>query len=433
VTRRPSRFRHAPHAPHDAVAIRIAALDTALLAAALVACIPSVLHAQKPAAFDAAWQGVTQRMHRQLDEQGIVGGALWFVWRGDVLAREFHGFADVTTQRRVDEHTIFHWASITKTFTGIAVMQLRDRGLLSLDDPIVKYVPELRAVHNPFGSMDAITIRQLMSHSAGFRSPTWPWGGGEAWHPHEPTEWSQLVAMMPYTEILFDPGSRYSYSNPGVVFLGRTIELLTGDDFEVYIDKNILKPLGMYRSYFDVTPYHLLPFRSDNYTVRGGERIANGLDFDTGITTSNGGLNAPVTDMAEYLAFLVGDGSKRAEYDVVLRRSSLEEMWRVVLPVTPEGAEPAAAYPGAPQAGAGMRESIGLSFFVLDRGPLHVIGHTGSQKAFQSFFYVDPATGAAAIAAFNTDRATPQDRPDMRAVLYGIRGDVFDRLFPLFR
>ena len=55
----------------------------------------------------------------------------------------------------MDADTIFHWASITKTFTGIAIMQLRDRGLLSLDDPIVKYLPELRQVHNPHGDIDA--------------------------------------------------------------------------------------------------------------------------------------------------------------------------------------------------------------------------------------------------------------------------------------
>lgn len=58
-------------------------------------------------------------------------------------------------------------------------MQLVQRDLIELDDPIVKYVPELWGVHNPFGSMEAITIRQLMSHSAGFRGPTWPWGGDE--------------------------------------------------------------------------------------------------------------------------------------------------------------------------------------------------------------------------------------------------------------
>ena len=64
--------------------------------------------------------------------------------------------------------------------------------------------------------------------------------------------------MFPYTEIEFKPGSKWSYSNPGIIFLGRVIELLTGDSYEVYVDKNILKPLEMHDTYFDATPYHLL-------------------------------------------------------------------------------------------------------------------------------------------------------------------------------
>lgn len=274
-------------------------------------------------------------------------------------------------------------------------MQLRDRGRLTLDDTVVHYLPELRRVHNPFGSMEAITIRHLLSHSAGFRNPTWPWGGDEPWHEFEPTEWSQLVAMMPYTEILFEPGSRYSYSNPGVIFLGRIIEQLSGDDFEVYIDKNILKPLGMHRSYFDITPYHLLPFRSNNYTVRNGSPVANGLDFDTGITAANGGLNAPFTDMARYLAFLSGSLDSSVA-NVVLKRSTLEEMWQPVVPVSEDG------YGGDVREAGGWAPSMGLGFFVLEKDGRRVVGHTGDQKSFRLFYYLEPERKAAVIAAFNT-------------------------------
>jgi CubicO group peptidase (beta-lactamase class C family) len=401
-------------------------IPAAVVAGSLILAPPPA-DAQAPREFDAAWRRVADRFHRTLDEEGIVGGSLWFFLRDETLANELHGLADLEADRRVEENTIFHWASITKTFTGIAIMQLRDGGLLSLDDPVVRYLPELRVVHNPYGPMDGITIRHLMAHSAGFRAATWPWGGSEAWHPFEPTKWSQIVAMLPYTEILFEPGSRHAYSNPGIIFLGRIIERLTGDDYEVYVDKNILKPLGMHRSYFDVTPVHLLPYRSNSYTVRDGERITHGLDFDTGITTSNSGLNAPIPDMARYLAFLAGDPAGREEYEVVLRRQSLEEMWREQLEV------PAATDAATPVPAAGTREAIGLVFFLLERGPVRVVGHSGDQRAFQSFFYVDPATGTAAIAVLNTDRGTDRDRPDAGAILASLRDDFLDRVFPLFR
>lgn len=368
------------------------------------------VQAQKDLPFAGVWQKTTRYFDQTLEENRIVGGALMFMENGRIKEDHYYGMADKAQKRPVDINTIFHWASITKTFTALAIMQLRDRGLLSLDDPVTRYLPALRRVHNPYGSMDDITIRMVMSHSAGFRNPTWPWGGNKDWHPFEPTEWSQLVAMLPYTEILFKPGSKFSYSNPAIIFLGRIIEILTGDDYEVYIDKNILKPLGMHHTYFDITPYHLLKYRANNYTLRNGNAEANGLDFDTGITTSNGGLNAPLSDMAKYLAFLaVGDGA------AILKRSSLQELWEAQHLVATRD---------------GIRSSVALSFFIEAFNGMEVIGHTGSQKAFYSFFYVDPSSGTACIGITNTDGENGNPDPDR------IRTDVshfiFRELFSLY-
>src|SRR5262245_42595141 len=260
------------------------------------------------------WSAVVDGYRAALQRAGIAGSSLMVVRDGKIVARQNEGFKDLDRHVRVDDETIFHWASITKTFTGIAIMQLRDRGLLSLDDPVVKYVPELRLAHNPFGDISQVKIRHLMSHSAGFRASTWPWGGDKPWHPFEPTRWEQLVAMLPYTDVQFAPGSKYSYSNPGVIFLGRIIEALSGDDYEVYVAKNILMPLRMYSTFFDRAPYYLLPQRSHSYfRDDAGLREAR-FDFDTGITVSNGGLNAPLTDMAKYLAFLLAaDGTDNTD------------------------------------------------------------------------------------------------------------------------
>ena len=266
------------------------------------------------------WTGLRRFFRQQVADAGIVGASLVIVREGKIEAEEYVGHQEEATRRPVDRDTIYHWASITKTFTGIAIMQLRDRGLLALDDPVVKYVPEVRQIHNPFGDVSQITIRRLMSHSAGLRASTWPWGGDRPWHPFEPTAWSQLAAMFPYSEVLFEPGTQYRYSNPGIILLGRIIETLSGDDYEMYVTKNILMPLEMHRAFFDRAPYHLRDRRSHSYarTDAGLEEMR--FDFDTGITVSNGGLNAPLTDMARYLGFLIGDPA-RPEYEGVLRRS----------------------------------------------------------------------------------------------------------------
>ena len=217
--------------------------------------------AAKEPRFDAALRDFRTLHRAETARAGIAGSSFYLIRNGRVVAADHLGDQDADARVPVDERTIYHWASITKTMTGIAIMQLRDRGLLNLDDPITRYVPELAAVHNPFGDTAAITLRQLMSHSAGFRGGTWPWREHD-WQPFEPKSWAQLEAMLPYTRVEFRPGSRFGYSNPGIVYLGQVIERLSGEDFEVYVDKNILKPLAMHSSYFDRTPPHLLRHRS---------------------------------------------------------------------------------------------------------------------------------------------------------------------------
>lgn len=363
---------------------------------------------------------------QSMRNHGIVGSSFMLLQDGQVIAQEFFGLANQEKQQPVDESTIYHWASITKTFTGIAIMQLRDRGLLKLDDPIVKYLPELRAVHNPHGDMSQITIKHLMTHSAGFRAPTWPWGGDKDWQPHEPQHWSQIVAMLPYTEILFRPGSKYSYSNPGIIFLGRVIELLTRDDYEVYIDKNIFKPLEMYRSYFDTTPQHLLKYRSHSYYLKEGKLTPGRFDVDTGITVSNGGLNAPLPDMVKYIGFLAGDVRRQAIYDQVLKRSSLEEMFQSQITIEPsEIVQPE---------GQNRKNAMGLTFFIEDNFGQHFIGHSGSQNGFISHFYLRPDTRTAYVIAFNTE-AIPTEKDssqDTRKLDREIKDYLFQKIFPLF-
>jgi CubicO group peptidase (beta-lactamase class C family) len=368
-------------------------LGLALAALTLIA-LPAQGQTGREGDFARAFQEFRTNYLSELRGGGFVGASFYFIRDNKVVAREFYGLADAGRGVPVDEETIYHWASITKTFTGIAVMQLRDRGLLKLDDPVVKYVPELRGAHNPFGDMSEITIRHLMSHSAGFRNPTWVWrDDSKDWQPFEPPGWAQLAAMMPYTEVLFRPGSRYSYSNPGVIYLGRVIETLAREDYEVYVDKNIFKPLEMHRSYFDATPRHLLRHRSHSYYVRDGARREARFDADTGVTVSNGGLNAPLPDMVRYVNFLLGDPSKREVYEGVLRRSSLEEMWRPQLTAADDFT----------QGWMRAETSVGLSFFVDEIEGRRYVGHNGDQNGFKVYVSLCPEARAASLLAFNTE------------------------------
>ncbi|MEP6687680.1 MAG: serine hydrolase domain-containing protein [Gemmatimonadales bacterium] len=371
----------------------------ALAGAAIFGPAASALVAQSRPARDAPpprWAAFTAAFDRYAQADGVVGGTVVVLRDGRVLARHVWGRGDLQAARPPEPDAVYHWASITKTLTAIAILQLRDRGRLTLDDPIVRYVPELRQVHDAYGSMDDVTLRMLLSHSAGFQNPTWPYGEGRPWEPFEPTRWEQLVAMMPFQELGFRPGARFSYSNPGFIYLARVVEALTGDPWAVYVQKNIWTPLGMTESFVGLSPYHLAGRRAPSYTVRadsGGaaRTTANRPEFDPGITIPNSGWNAPVTELVKYLAFLThadhGDTAVAGRYDGVLRHATLEEMWRPVVPLAAGGRSDAA---------------FGLSFYLYRRGERTIVGHTGEQSGFRSFCYLEPVSSTGVVGVINT-------------------------------
>ena len=161
---------------------------------------PSPLRAQPssevPPEFESTWDNLTADFRQSMKEDGHVGGTLWLASEGKVLEKEYYGFANLESERRIDDETIYHWASITKTFTGVAIMQLRDRGLLSLDDPVVSYLPSLREVHNPYRSMENITMRRSRRGRPG-STPRRP----ECW-PRRPGRWGPGLCTTPRTTCL---------------------------------------------------------------------------------------------------------------------------------------------------------------------------------------------------------------------------------------
>jgi len=344
------------------------------------------------------WPALTRQFDGYVRADRIVGASLAWVRDGRIVARHHAGMADQAAQLPVTDSTIWHWGSITKTLTAVSVLQLRDQGLLSLDDPATLRVPELRLIHDGYGAIDAVTIRMLLSHSAGFQNPTWPYGTGASWEPFEPTSWAQLVAMMPWQELHFAPGSRYGYSNPAYIYLAQTIERLTGDPWIAYVQQNLWTPLGMTRSYVNRTPPYLAAHRSNRYEVSKdstGQVVttAGGRDFDPGVTIPNGGWNAPMDDLATWMGFLTAPaGSGRAA--TLLSRATLAEMWTPVVPVARDGP---------------VSESMGLGFFLYDVNGHHLVGHTGSQGGFRSFMAFDPATGQGVIGVVNTSNDADPD------------------------
>ena len=383
---------------------------------ASVLLAPPQLIAQNRPAVPAGWTAYVQAFDAYVASDSIVGAATLVMQDGRVLARHDVGYGDRALGERVDTNTIFHWGSITKTLTAIAVMQLVERHRLSLDARVTDFIPELRRIHSAWGTTDSITVAMLLSHSSGLQDATWPWKQGKPWEPFEPTTWEQLVAMMPYQEVAFKPGVRFSYSNPGFIYLAKIIEQLTGDPWEAYVQKNIFTPLGLTRSYFNTTPYYLARYRSNNYYLQKDSTgrvavVANGRDFNPGITIPNGGWNAPLSDLARYAAFLTdaagvdvpargeprvqGAEAVRQRYETILPHAALERMWQP-------------RYTVAAQAKTWM----GLSFFSVLEDGVRSMGHTGEQAGFRSFFYWNPKSRMVVIAAVNTGNQVEPESSD---------------------
>jgi len=363
--------------------------------------------------------GVIDDYETALTTEGVVGGAVTvFDANGSVYSRNF-GMRDRAARRAVDDDTLFHWASVTKVFTSIAVMQLVERGKISLDDPVTRYVPEFKQVHNPFGSADEISIRQLLTHSAGLRGPSWPWNADGAeeraeWQPLEPAQWDQIAAMFPYTEVEFAPGSRTSYSNLGLLIAGEIVARVSGDSLETYVDKNVLRPLGMFHSFFDATPWVLVNERTHDYIVADGHTVDQGALLDSGATAPNGGLNGTVGDMRLFVKFLMG---AKDSYPI-LRRDTLEAMF-----------EPAYEL----QRDDRRTVYVGLGFFVSDErdasGQNHrYVGHSGFQRGNRSAISFSRDGCCAFVFAANTVR-----RRAGNASASALRIALADRLFPIMR
>ncbi len=189
---------------------------------------------------------------QELVDIGIPPGlSLAVVKDGRIIYSRGFGWADRPRGIPAAPESVYHWWSITKIATAIAVFQLQEKGKLQLDDPVIQSLPFFD-VEYPSGSSKAVTIRNLLNHSSGLPDPglniiTWIHHDGEP--PYNQTELVKSV-LPEYSKLLFEPGERSEYTNIGYMVLGAIIEKITGETYEDYIRQNILQPLGMNQSDF---------------------------------------------------------------------------------------------------------------------------------------------------------------------------------------
>lgn len=193
---------------------------------------------------------VANTLQPYLDRNCFAGAVAVLVGPGGIVSEHHAGYADLKTKRQVGMNTLFQLASITKPITATAVLQLADRGKISLDDPVWKYIPEMQTMFvtdnpedkngSPKKAEKTITIRHLLSNTSGL--------------PFLPEIQRKDISGIPLKEmvranasmkLLFEPGTRFSYSNAGYNILGRIVEIASRKPYEVYLEENLFEPLGM--------------------------------------------------------------------------------------------------------------------------------------------------------------------------------------------
>jgi D-alanyl-D-alanine carboxypeptidase len=266
-----------------------------------------------------------ERIAAFVKEHRLPGVAAGIVVDDELAWSGGFGFADVETKRPHDAQTLFRIASITKTFTATAIMQLRDEGKLHLDDPAVAFLPELRDASNPFGAIETVTLRRMLSHESGLMGDP----PGSRWF-HDIYEASPQANLARVREIgtRIPANVQQKYSNLAYQLLGEIVARLDGRPYVDAIRARILDPLGMGSSAFHPLPAELEARRAVGYRARW---LSDAFTPAVGLTefpAAEGGLQSCVEDVATWLSAQFPMQDAPEGHRTVLDDETLREMQR---------------------------------------------------------------------------------------------------------
>ena len=236
---------------------------------------------------------------------GLVYG---IVANGRLVHVKGFGVQDLVHRRPVTADSLFRIASMTKAFTALSILKLREEGRLSLDDLAEKYVPELRGWTYPTKDSPRIRVRDLLTHSAGLVDDN-PWGDRQT--PLPQGEFTRMLARgVPFSTT---PGTGYEYSNFGYALLGRIIANVSGLSYRRYVERNLLAPLGMTSSGYEVSEWPV-ERRAMGYRWEDGRWKPEPVMHD-GAFGAMGGLQSSANDYARWVAFLLSAWPPRDDPD----------------------------------------------------------------------------------------------------------------------
>jgi CubicO group peptidase (beta-lactamase class C family) len=298
------------------------------LAIVLIFLLHTVLPAQQPAIVldknDPELRAILTEIEADAEsarlKAKIPGMSIVIVHDQDVLLAKGFGYADLEKKIPADPQTVYRIGSVTKAFTALMLMQLRDAGKLQLDDPIEKYLPEFK-IKSRFPDARPATFRQVAAHYSGLPREA-PMLYEVQAMDEQPSVEEQLKSLK-NSEMLLPAMTMYSYSNLGYAIMGLALSRVAKQPYDQYVAAHILKPLGMNLSGFALTEQMKKHF-AVGYKPAGSDGTYERAAYPTYVPLASGMLYSNVDDLASFLSLFFRQGPRGGKQ--VLGSSSLLEM-----------------------------------------------------------------------------------------------------------
>lgn len=338
-----------------------------------------------------ATQTIIDQLYKEHAAQNHFPGLVYgIVADGKLMYTGSVGYTDIPHKTLATTSSAFRIASMSKSFTALAILKLRDEGKLRLDDTAADYIPEMKNINYLTADAPVITVRHLLTHAAGFPEDN-PWGDRQLADTDE--ELLKLVQTVSFSNA---PGIAYEYSNLGFALLGKIVSNVSGMPYQQYITETIFKPLGMNHTYWEYTkvPANKL---AHGYRWNNGEWKEEALLHD-GSFGAMGGIITTLEDFSKYMALQLSAWPPRNEKEnAVLKRSSLREMQ---MPANFSGLNTQFKYASGRTCATASAYAYGLRWMV-DCENKTFVGHSGGLPGFGSNWTILPDYGIGVVCFAN--------------------------------
>lgn len=314
----------------------------------------------------------------EVKDKGLPALAIALVNDQQTVWAKAYGTMDAKGHHPATIDAVFRVGSVSKLFTDLAIMREVEAGRLNLDAPITDVLPDFQP-QNPWDGV--ITLRHLMSHRSGLvREP--PVG-----HYFDDTNPSlaDTVGSLNRTALVYPPGKRIKYSNAGIAVVGRVLEVRSGQPFTAFLQKQVLEPLGLTRSHFELQPTWSNHVPHAEMWTYHGRRFA-APRFELGMAPA-GSMYAPVTDLAKFLHFLFAGG--RGPNGAFVQPATVGEMLKPQFP-GPDG-----------------KSGFGIGFMLGELDGARRVGHGGAIYGFATELAALPDLKLGVAVAAAKDVANP--------------------------